>query len=61
MGGEALGPVKSRCASVGECQGGETGVSGCVGEHLHRRRGSGDGIGGFQEWGELENGITFEM
>jgi hypothetical protein len=34
MGGEALGPVKSRCPSVGEFQGGEVGVSGWVREHL---------------------------
>ena len=31
MGGEALGPVKARCTSVGECQGGEVGVGGWVG------------------------------
>jgi hypothetical protein len=28
MGGEALGPVKAQCPSVGECQGGEAGVGG---------------------------------
>ena len=28
MGGEALGPVKAPCLSVGECQGGEAGVGG---------------------------------
>ena len=28
MGGEALGPVKALCPSVGECQGGEVGVGG---------------------------------
>jgi hypothetical protein len=28
MGGEALGPVKARCLSVGECQGREAGVGG---------------------------------
>ena len=26
MGGEALGPVKTLCLSVGECQGSEVGV-----------------------------------
>jgi hypothetical protein len=31
MGGEALGPVKVQCPSVGECQGGEEGMGGCVG------------------------------
>jgi len=31
MGGEALGPVKARCPSVGKCQGGEVRRSGCVG------------------------------
>ena len=42
MGGEALGPEKAQCPSVGECQGGETGVGGLV------SRGSEKGIGGFQ-------------
>jgi hypothetical protein len=32
VGGEALGPVKVRCPSVGECQGEEAGVGGWVGE-----------------------------
>jgi hypothetical protein len=40
MKGEALGPVKTQCHSVGECQGGEVGVSGW-------ERGREDGIGGF--------------
>jgi hypothetical protein len=31
MGGEALGPVKVLCPSIGECQGQEVGVGG-VGE-----------------------------
>jgi hypothetical protein len=26
MGGETLGPVKTRCPSIGECQRGEAGV-----------------------------------
>jgi hypothetical protein len=28
MGGEALGPVKAQCPSLGECQGQEVGVGG---------------------------------
>ena len=28
MGGEALGPVKVLCSSIGECQGQEAGVGG---------------------------------
>jgi hypothetical protein len=39
MGGEALGPVKVLCPSVGECQGQEAGVGRLV------SRGSGEGIG----------------
>jgi hypothetical protein len=38
MGGEALGPVKALCPSVGECQGQEAGVVGLV------SRGAGRGI-----------------
>ena len=30
MGGEALGPVKVLCPSIGECQGQEVGVGGLV-------------------------------
>ena len=30
MGGEALGPVKALCPSIGECQGQEVGVGGLV-------------------------------
>jgi hypothetical protein len=41
MGGEALGPVKVRCPSVGECCGGEVGMGEWVGEHAHRSRGQG--------------------
>ena len=37
MGGEALGPVKALCPSVGECQGQEAGVGG-----LESRRREGD-------------------
>jgi hypothetical protein len=39
MGGEALGPMKSLCSSVGECQGKEAGVGGLV----SRGRGLGGG------------------
>ena len=53
MGGEALGPVKAGCPSVGECQDREAGVGGLV----IRRRGMGLG---FLE-GKWERGITFEM
>ena len=42
MGGEALGPVKALCPSVGECQGQEVGVGGLV------NIGSREGIGDFQ-------------
>jgi hypothetical protein len=46
-GGEALGPVKARCPSVGRCQGQELGV----GRLLSRRR-----------WeGKPGKGITLEM
>ena len=55
MGGEALGPEKALCPSVGECQGQEAGVGG-----LGSR-------GGGREWGreisegKSGKGITFEM
>jgi hypothetical protein len=42
MGGEALGPVKALCSSVGECQDREAGGGGLV------SRGRGDGIADFQ-------------
>ena len=41
MRGEALGVVKARCPSVGECQDREAGVGGLV------SRGRAEGIGGF--------------
>ena len=49
MGGEALGPVKVLCSSVGDFQGQEAGVGGLV------SRGEGEGIGGFQR-GNQERG-----
>jgi hypothetical protein len=53
MGEEALGPVKARCPSVGECQGQEAGVGGLVCVY-------GGGNRGFSE-GKPGKGITFEM
>ena len=41
MGGEALGPVKVLCPSIGECQGQEAGVGGLG------SRERGEGIGDF--------------
>ena len=43
MGGEAIGPVKVLCPTVGECQDREAGVGGLV----SRGRWIGDGIWGF--------------
>jgi hypothetical protein len=57
MGGEAIGPVKVQCPSVGEHQGDEVGVGGWVREHPHRSRGRDRR---FVE-GKLEKRITFEM
>jgi hypothetical protein len=54
LGGEALGPVKVLCPSIGKCQGQEAGVGGLV------CRGSGEEIGCFLE-GKPEKGKTFEM
>ena len=54
MGGEALGPVKILCPSIGECQGQEAGVCGLG------SRGKGEEDRGFSEW-KLGKGITFEM
>jgi hypothetical protein len=51
MEGEALGPVKVLCPSIGECQVQEAGV----GELVSR-----GGDRGFLEW-KLGKGITFEM
>jgi hypothetical protein len=44
MEGEAFGPVKTLCPSIGECQGQEAGVGGLV----SRGRGEGMGEGDFQ-------------
>jgi hypothetical protein len=49
MEGEALGPVKVLCLSIGECQGQDAGM----GELMSRGRG--EGIGGFQR-GNHERG-----
>jgi hypothetical protein len=49
MGGEALGPVKVLCLSIGECQGVEAGVGGLVSS------GKRNGIGGFRR-GNQERG-----
>jgi hypothetical protein len=54
MGGEALGPVKVLCLSIGECQGQEAGVGGLV------IRGEEEGDREFSE-GKPGKGITFEM
>jgi hypothetical protein len=55
MGGEALGPVKARCPSVGEFKDKKLGVE----EHPHRSRG--DDIGDFLGGVEMGKEITFEM
>ena len=55
MGGEAFGPVKTLCTSVGQCEGQEA----RVGSLVNRVRG--DGIGGFWEAGGPGKEITFEM
>jgi hypothetical protein len=50
MGGEALGPVKALCPSVGECQEQEVGVGRLV------SKGRGKVIGGFGGGGEIRKG-----
>jgi hypothetical protein len=49
-------------SSVGECEGGrwEVGVGRWMGEHSHRSRGMGNGIGGYWS-GKAGKGIIFEM
>jgi hypothetical protein len=54
MGGEALGPVKVLCPSIGECQDQEWGWMGWG------AGGGGEGDRGVFE-GKLGKGITFEM
>jgi hypothetical protein len=46
MGGEALGSVKTLCPGVGECEAGEAGVGGWMGDQSHGSRGRRDDIGG---------------
>jgi hypothetical protein len=53
MGGEALGPVKALCPSIGECQGLEW-------EWVGWGAGGGGGDRGLSE-GKPRKGITFEM
>jgi hypothetical protein len=53
MGGEALGPVKDLCFSIGECQDREQ-------EWVGWGAGGGGVDWGFS-WGKLEKGIAFEM
>lgn len=50
--------MKEVC-TLGECQGKEVGLGGCVGEYPHTRRGGGDGIE-FSGW-ETGKGDNFEM
>jgi hypothetical protein len=60
MGGEALGPMKTSCPSVGECQGGEVSAWGSTLIEAGRRD---DGMGslwGWWWWG-LGKETTFEM
>jgi hypothetical protein len=54
MGGEALGPERAQCPSVGECQDSEAGVDRLV------SRGRGNRRGGFSK-GKPGKWITFEM
>jgi hypothetical protein len=54
MGGEALGPVKVLCPSIGECQGWEAGVGGLV------SNGRQVGMGWGSE-GELGKGVAFKV
>ena len=56
MGGEALGPVETRCPNVGECKGSEVGVGGwMVKEHPHKSRKEGEWNRRFAE-GKQERG-----
>jgi hypothetical protein len=58
MRGEALGPVKARCLSIGECQGGEERVGGWGSTLIEAGGGGWDR--GFAER-KPGKGITFEM
>jgi hypothetical protein len=58
VGGEALGPGKSLCPSVGKCQDREAGVGGWVSTLIGAGGGKMDR--GFPE-GKPGKGITFEM
>ena len=60
-GGEALGPVKVQCPSVGECQGEEAGVGGWMGmgAPVWKQGERGWEMGFLEE--KLGKGITFEM
>jgi hypothetical protein len=53
MGGEAVGPMKSQCSNVWECQEREVGVGGLV------SKGKGDGMGVFG--GEVRKRLIVEM
>jgi hypothetical protein len=55
MGGEALGPVKALCATIGDYQGQEVRVDGLV------NRGSREGRKGGGLRGRPGKRITFEM
>ena len=55
MGGEALGPVKALCPSIGECQGQEAGA----GVLVSRKRVEGMGDRVLEQ--KPGKGITFEM
>jgi len=59
MGGEALGPAKALCPSVGECQGRETGRGGWEGDTLTEAGGGSWDMGCVE--GKPGKGITFEM
>jgi hypothetical protein len=62
MGGEAFGPVKALCPSIGECQGQEVGVDGLLSTGVEVGVGveRGDEGRGFSE-GKPGKGVTFEM
>jgi hypothetical protein len=60
MGGEALGPVKAQCTSVGECQGREAEVCGGWGGWGNTLIEEGGRHRGFSE-GKPGKGITFEV